>query len=182
MKSTELVRLVGIDDNDDVYTKVYTVGTNRLSISVEKTQDDNELSKTAHGTVTATGEVTDEGTVITLTPTPDSGYEFDKIVVERVASPVNADAPQRRAPDIPIVLVPVPTKVEIDNATWSFTMDGTMLVTATFVKTTVTAINPAEWSKSDGQSDSQWYDLQGRHVMQPQKGIYIKDGKKVVVK
>ena len=178
VKSTELVRLVGIDDSDDVYTKVYTVGPNRLSISVEKTQNDGELSKTAHGIVTVTGEVTDEGTVITLTPIPDSGYEIDKIVVERGASPVIADARQlrTRAPVIPIVLDPVPTKpeMEIDNATWSFTMDGSMLVTATFVKTTFTAINPAEWSKSDGQSDSQWYDLQGRRVMQPQKALMAK--------
>jgi len=184
VKSTELVRLVGIDDSDDVYTKVYTVGPNRLSISVEKTQNDGELSKTAHGIVTVTGEVTDEGTVITLTPTPDSGYEIDKIVVERGASPVIAEARQLSAPVIPIVLDPVPTKpeMEIDNATWSFTMDGSMLVTATFVKTTFTAINPAEWSKSDGQSDSQWYDLQGRRVMQPQKGIYIINGKKIFIR
>ena len=27
-----------------------------------------------------------------------------------------------------------------------------------------------------------WYDLQGRRVMQPQKGIYIVNGKKVVLK
>ena len=30
--------------------------------------------------------------------------------------------------------------------------------------------------------DSQWYDLQGRQVAKPQKGIYVKDGRKVIVK
>jgi hypothetical protein len=27
-----------------------------------------------------------------------------------------------------------------------------------------------------------WYDLQGRRVLQPGKGIYIRDGQKVVIK
>ena len=32
------------------------------------------------------------------------------------------------------------------------------------------------------EDEGQWYDLQGRRVMQPQKGIYIRNGKKVVVR
>jgi len=32
------------------------------------------------------------------------------------------------------------------------------------------------------EGEEQWYDLQGRHVKQPRKGIYVKDGKKVVVR
>ena len=32
------------------------------------------------------------------------------------------------------------------------------------------------------EGEGQWYDLQGRRVMQPQKGIYIRNGKKVVVR
>ncbi len=32
------------------------------------------------------------------------------------------------------------------------------------------------------KDEGQWYDLQGRRVMQPQKGIYIRNGKKVVVR
>jgi len=32
------------------------------------------------------------------------------------------------------------------------------------------------------EGEDQWYDLQGRRVMQPQKGIYIRNGKKVVVR
>ena len=31
-------------------------------------------------------------------------------------------------------------------------------------------------------NDGQWYDLQGRRVSQPRKGIFMKNGKKVVVK
>ena len=31
-------------------------------------------------------------------------------------------------------------------------------------------------------NDGQWYDLQGRRVAQPRKGIFVKNGKKVVVK
>ena len=32
------------------------------------------------------------------------------------------------------------------------------------------------------EGEDQWYDLQGHRVMQPQKGIYIRNGKKVVVR
>jgi hypothetical protein len=32
------------------------------------------------------------------------------------------------------------------------------------------------------EGEGQWYDLQGRRVMQPQKGIYVIGGKKVVIK
>ena len=30
--------------------------------------------------------------------------------------------------------------------------------------------------------DGEWYDLSGRRVAQPAKGIYVKNGKKVIVK
>ena len=43
-------------------------------------------------------------------------------------------------------------------------------------------INEAYMMNREGSASSQWYDLQGRRVMLPQKGIFLKDGKKVIVK
>ena len=45
-----------------------------------------------------------------------------------------------------------------------------------------TGINEELRVKSEEFATAQWYDLQGRRVMQPQKGIYIVNGKKVIVK
>ena len=45
-----------------------------------------------------------------------------------------------------------------------------------------TGINEELRVKSEEFATAQWYDLQGRRVMQPQKGIYIVNGKKVVLK
>jgi len=35
---------------------------------------------------------------------------------------------------------------------------------------------------NDTDSDSEWYDLQGRKVTKPTKGLYIVNGKKIVIK
>ncbi len=43
-----------------------------------------------------------------------------------------------------------------------------------------TAINPIREMKTDCKTDI--YDIQGRSVVSPRKGLYIKDGKKVVIK
>jgi len=37
-------------------------------------------------------------------------------------------------------------------------------------------------SSSADKMDGEWYDLSGRRVAQPAKGIYVKNGKKVIVK
>ena len=44
-----------------------------------------------------------------------------------------------------------------------------------------TGVSPAVWSE-DIESAEQFYDLQGRPVDGTQKGIYIQNGKKVLVK
>ncbi|MBQ7513191.1 MAG: hypothetical protein IJS95_02235, partial [Prevotella sp.] len=44
----------------------------------------------------------------------------------------------------------------------------------------VTGIN--EVIEVKGVNDNSWYDLQGRRVAQPKKGLYIVNGKKVVLK
>ena len=45
-----------------------------------------------------------------------------------------------------------------------------------------TGINEELRVKSEEFATAQYYDLQGRHVAQPTKGLYIVNGKKVVVK
>jgi hypothetical protein len=44
------------------------------------------------------------------------------------------------------------------------------------------AINGVTEIVNGKSSNSKWYDLQGRRVSEPQKGIYVKDHKKVVIK
>ena len=44
----------------------------------------------------------------------------------------------------------------------------------------VTGVNEVRSQKEDVRSE--WFDLQGRKVAQPQKGLYIVNGKKVMVK
>ena len=39
-----------------------------------------------------------------------------------------------------------------------------------------------DYSDNTDEGDGQIYDLQGRKVQQPVRGIYVKDGKKIVVK
>lgn len=45
-----------------------------------------------------------------------------------------------------------------------------------------TGIKLINWEDVDANNDGQIYDLQGRRVYQPTTGIYIKNGKKVIVK
>lgn len=45
-----------------------------------------------------------------------------------------------------------------------------------------TGISVIDNEKTAGNADDNWYDLQGRRVVAPQKGVYIKNGRKVVVK
>ena len=45
-----------------------------------------------------------------------------------------------------------------------------------------TGINEERRVKSEEFATAQYYDLQGRHVAQPTKGLYIVNGKKIVIK
>ena len=47
-----------------------------------------------------------------------------------------------------------------------------------FIEENATRINAVE----NGQSTDEVFDLQGRQVKQPTKGLYIKNGKKVIIK
>ena len=53
-------------------------------------------------------------------------------------------------------------------------------MTMIFEDDDVTGVNEVRSQKEDVRSE--WFDLQGRKVAQPQKGLYIVNGRKVVVK
>ena len=45
-----------------------------------------------------------------------------------------------------------------------------------------TDINGVENDKNNTEQDDVWYSLSGQRVHQPQRGVYIHNGKKVVIK
>jgi hypothetical protein len=57
---------------------------------------------------------------------------------------------------------------------------GARSLTIVFDDEDVTGVNEVRSQKEDVRSE--WFDLQGRKVAQPAKGLYIVNGKKVVIK
>ena len=119
------------------------------------------------GTARTTAEA---GEVVTITITPDEGYSADDLSVKVYASWSQAKAPRRHAPKGPVVVV---------NDDMTFTMpEANVDVYVTYTPTT--GISTV---KTDADTkDAVIYDLQGRRVMQPTKGLFIVNGKKVVIK
>lgn len=90
--------------------------------------------------------------------TQSSGVGFYKITGNAVAVPEN-----KAYLELPAGTVNAPSlSIEIDGET--------------------TGIKLINWEDVDANNDGQIYDLQGRRVYQPTTGIYIKNGKKVIVK
>ena len=90
--------------------------------------------------------------------TQSSGVGFYKITGNAVAVPEN-----KAYLELPVGTVNAPSlSIEIDGET--------------------TGIKVINWEDVDANNDGQIYDLQGRRVYQPTTGIYIKNGKKVIVK
>lgn len=58
-------------------------------------------------------------------------------------------------------------------------MTGNLDVTYTFMSRRAVGIDEIKNDKAD--DDHAWYDLTGRRVSQPAKGIYIHEGNKVLV-
>ena len=98
-------------------------------------------------------------TEVTITATPDDGYELDQIKVEGTST------------DLEVI-------VTVDGNVGTFTMPAAdVTVTVTFKN--ATGINAV---KADALKDAQIYNLQGVRVDKAQKGLYIVNGKKVVIK
>ena len=117
---------------------------------------------TEHGEFTVKvddAEVTEaaEGTTVTITATPAEGYEVDAITVN------GADE--------------AAIEVSAEN---TFTMPA-QAVTVTVTFKMATGINGIDNDGVAGEKDV-YYNLQGVRVANPGKGIYIKNGKKILVK
>ena len=127
-----------------------------------------------HGTVTCDKAEAAEGETVTLTVTPDEGYELDVLTVTTVESePSGAPlrAPRRASVDV--------TPGDEPN-TYSFAMPAApVTINATFKETIITGINGINAAKP---KTGQRYNVLGQPVGKDYKGIVIEDGVKRVIK
>lgn len=119
------------------------------------------------------GRVSYENNVLTLSVTPDDGNVVDKIYVDNtvVYGSVNKWAPVM---DV-FVVVNNDGTIDIHNVTKE------NVVSVSFKKSVEVPTSIAEIISGE-QEALEIYDLQGRKLSKPQKGINIIDGKKVIVK
>ena len=69
-----------------------------------------------------------------------------------------------------------------DNlAFWTTGVDGGSTLVFSAPITVTTGIEVINASSTTRKAGDRWYDLSGRVVSKPQKGIYINNGKKVVI-
>jgi hypothetical protein len=131
-----------------------------------------------NGSVSADLTTAVKGDIVTLTPIPASGYQLSKIVIEAMADTGSANARTRSV----LTTGGFITATKQSNGTWTFEMpDRQVFVSAMFTikQNNNTAIEPVGVSPQD---EGTWYDLRGHRVTRLQKGIYIKDGRKVLVR
>ncbi len=124
-----------------------------------------------HGMVTSDKEAASIGETVTLTVTPDEGYELESLTVAYFDEPI--DAPKR-----------APKRTEVDlipgvNGTYTFEMPAAPVnVNASFKEVTITGIDDLNAAKRSGQR----YNVMGQPVGSNYRGIVIENGKKRVIK
>ena len=157
-----------IVDNKMIMERVTGTVPAKTGLFLEKkTANSMTVSPCATTTVDASGNYLKAGGVSVISDgtgdrygfqTQSSGVGFYKITENAVAVPAN-----KAYLELPVNTVTAPSlSIEIDGET--------------------TGIKVINWEDVDANSDGQIYDLQGRRVYQPTTGIYIKNGKKVIVK
>lgn len=126
-----------------------------------------------HGTVTADKETAAVGETVTLTVTPDDGYELENLTVTTVDTEPSG-APMLRLSGGNVELTPG------ENGTYTFQMPAApVTVSATFKDTIITEvvdINAADCNRG------QRYNIMGQPVAGDYKGIVIEDGRKIIVR
>ncbi len=126
-----------------------------------------------HGTVTSDKEAASIGETVTLTVTPDDGYELENLTVTFTNEDEPSGAPLRlRGGNVELT--------PGDNGTYTFEMPAApVTVSATFKKTVPTGVVDINAATA---KHGQRYNLMGQPVGDDYKGIVIEDGKKRVIK
>ena len=125
-----------------------------------------------HGTVTCDKETAAVDETVTLTVTPDEGYELETLTVT-IADGEPIGAPKRLRGG----------SVEFtpgENNTYTFDMPAApVTISATFKEATVTGV---EVINAAQPRSGQRYNLMGQPVGKDYKGIVIEDGRKIIVR
>lgn len=125
-----------------------------------------------NGSVTCDKTEAAEGETVTLTVTPDDGYELETLTVTTVDA--TTGAPMLRLLGNSVELSPG------ENGTYTFAMPAApVTVSATFKETTVTGLIDLDAARL---KSGQRYNLMGQPVSRDYKGIVIEDGRKRVIK
>ena len=131
----------------------------------------NLPSEFEHGTVECDKETAEYGEIVTLTVTPDEGYELENLSVVIVAGEPSG-APMLRRGAETVELTPG------ENGTYTFEMPAApVTINATFRETVITAVTDLTKTQPTGQR----YNIMGQPVGKDYKGIVIENGKKKVV-
>ena len=126
-----------------------------------------------NGSVTCDKTEAAEGETVTLTVTPDDGYELENLTVATVDGEPSG-APVLRLRGGSLELTPG------ENGTYTFQMPAApVTVSATFKETTVTGVEDINVATT---KSGQRYNLMGQPVSRDYKGIVIEDGRKRVIK
>ncbi len=127
-----------------------------------------------NGSVTCDKKSAAEGETVTLTVTPDNGYELEALTITTVDAAEPSGAP---------MLAPRRANVDYtagENGTYTFLMPAVpVTINATFKETTVTGLIYLDVAQP---RSGQRYNLMGQPVGKDYKGIVIEDGKKLIVR
>ena len=126
-----------------------------------------------HGTVTSDKAAASIGETVTLTVTPDDGYELENLTVATVdGEPSGAHVLRLRGGSLELT--------PGENGTYTFQMPAApVTVNATFKETVVTGVEDINVATT---KRGQRYNLMGQPVGNDYKGIVIENGKKRVIK
>ncbi|MBR5117454.1 MAG: hypothetical protein IK100_02270 [Muribaculaceae bacterium] len=160
-------------DGENIYdnttpSSVLWALTNVTLRPVVPTFDINLPESFEHGTVTCDKETAAVGETVTLTVTPDQGYEIDALTVTTIDA--TSGAPLRANVDL----------TEGENGTFTFAMPAApVTVSASFKESTPT---PVEYLNIDKTKSGQRYNMMGQPVSHDYKGIVIENGQKRVIR
>jgi hypothetical protein len=137
----------------------------------------------AHGDVLVNRSYANEETEITISAIPADGYELDAVIVtddQGNEIPLN-DVVLSRAADEGVDEEVNNEEIEDNIELKTFIMPANSVSISVTFKEATTDIKNVKTTTSQRQDDV-WYTLSGIPVKTPSKGMYIRNGKKVIVK